>query len=361
MASFEVCARTVEIQEHPNADSLEIGQVFGYQSVVGKGQFQTGDVVIYLPEQSLLPDKLIKHVGLTGKLAGSKKNRIKAVRLRQVLSQGICIGFEGLAELYPDKVMPPMTEGSDFQEYLEVEKWKPEIPAKFGGTWVNPEEDDVDLFVGYTDIENIKRFPNVFQEGEEVVATEKAHGTCFMASLINEHFYVSSKGVSHRKCAIIEEEGNVYWKAARQYELEEKMRILLQMYKYSESRILEITIFGEVVGVQDLKYGADSQNPHFYVFDIRIDGSYLDTDMVQRFCHALNLTTVPILYQGTSIAEALKFTDGLTVINGAKHIREGIVIRPAYERFDSELRGRAILKSVSGDYLTRKGEVSEYE
>ena len=33
------------------------------------------------------------------------------------------------------------------------------------------------LFVSYTDVENLRNFPAVLAEGEEVVATEKVHGT----------------------------------------------------------------------------------------------------------------------------------------------------------------------------------------
>ncbi len=38
----------------------------------------------------------------------------------------------------------------------------------------------------------------------------------------------------------------------------------------------------------------------------------------------------------------------------ANHIREGIVMVPAVERRDARI-GRVCLKSVSADYLTRKG------
>ncbi|MYG14266.1 MAG: RNA ligase (ATP), partial [Gammaproteobacteria bacterium] len=37
-----------------------------------------------------------------------------------------------------------------------------------------------------------------------------------------------------------------------------------------------------------------------------------------------------------------------------RHMREGVVVRPVAER-ESPGLGRVILKSVSGDYLTRKG------
>ncbi|MDH6146537.1 MULTISPECIES: hypothetical protein [Paraburkholderia] len=48
-------------------------------------------------------------------------------------------------------------------------------------------------------------------------------------------------------------------------------------------------------------------------------------------------------------------TDGKTTM-GAKHIREGIVMVPAVERTHMDLdTARVCLKSVSANYLTRKG------
>ena len=38
-----------------------------------------------------------------------------------------------------------------------------------------------------------------------------------------------------------------------------------------------------------------------------------------------------------------------------KQIREGVVIRPARERYSEELSGRLVLKSISDDYVLRKG------
>jgi RNA ligase (TIGR02306 family) len=89
MSTFKVTAEKLVIHPHPNADALELAQVGLYRAVVPKGQYKTGDVAIYIPEQAVLPDELIEEIGLTGRLAGKDKNRVKAVRLRGELSQGI--------------------------------------------------------------------------------------------------------------------------------------------------------------------------------------------------------------------------------------------------------------------------------
>src|SRR5271156_904148 len=40
---------------HPNADKLERVIVFGYEVCVGKGDFKGGDLAIYIPPDSVVP------------------------------------------------------------------------------------------------------------------------------------------------------------------------------------------------------------------------------------------------------------------------------------------------------------------
>ena len=77
------------MKEHPNADALEIAQIEDYMSLVQKGVYHTGDLVVYLPEASVVPQDVIEELGLEGRLAGKTKNRVKAIKLRGVLSQGL--------------------------------------------------------------------------------------------------------------------------------------------------------------------------------------------------------------------------------------------------------------------------------
>lgn len=67
---------------------------------------------------------------------------------------------------------------------------------------------------------------------------------------------------------------------------------------------------------------------------------------------------VPILYKGKFSKEIMdQFTNGKETISGKQlHIREGIVITPLIERYDSSLNlGRVILKNISIQYLVRTG------
>jgi hypothetical protein len=75
----------------------------------------------------------------------------------------------------------------------------------------------------------------------------------------------------------------------------------------------------------------------------------------------MGLAFAPLLYAGPFEPESiLALAEGPETVSGTKaHIREGIVIRPQTPR-ESEEIGRVVLKFVGASYLTRKGEVTEF-
>ncbi len=68
------------------------------------------------------------------------------------------------------------------------------------------------------------------------------------------------------------------------------------------------------------------------------------------------LTHVPMLYVGPyDKAVVHSLVDGPSTVPGAKHIREGIVIKPGHERHAPGL-GRVILKLASNAFLEKDGK-----
>ena len=67
----------------------------------------------------------------------------------------------------------------------------------------------------WVDIENIQRFPDIFAPGEDVVLTEKLHGSaCLLTYLVDEdRVHVSSKGFGAKSLALKEDPRNLYWRA----------------------------------------------------------------------------------------------------------------------------------------------------
>ena len=346
MATFESRVYALGIQPHPNADRLELAAIGGFRSVVGKGTYVDGDLAAYIPEGAVCPAWVIEELGLEGKLAGSKRNRVKAVKLRGVLSQGL---------VYPVRDGrirgQAVAEGDDVTALLELVKYEPPVPIAMQGEVVPASGATV-----HYDIENIKKYPHEFQDGEPVLVTEKLHGSWCCLGWHPEHgAVVTSKGMSDKGLRLLINDANANNLYVRAWKTHQAA------FEQAQARFAgagqPIYVLGEVYGrgVQDLHYG--EPNPAFAVFDVYVgapgEGRYLGARELRDTLRDL-FTFVPLLYEGPfSEAVLLEHTDGATALGG-KHVREGVVVRPVDERESVEF-GRVILKNVSGDYLTRKG------
>ncbi|MER6069174.1 RNA ligase (ATP) [Streptomyces sp. NPDC001817] len=355
MSTLRVTAEVLTVHEHPSADALELAQVGLYRAVVAKGAYRTGEAAVYIPEQSVLPPGLIEELGLTGRLAGGEANRVKAVRLRGELSQGIVCRPKALADV---DLTRAAAEGTDFAERLGITKWVPPVPPTMNG-----EVESATDLLSWVDIENIQRYPDIFAPGEPVVLTEKLHGSaCLLTYVADEgRVYVSSKGFGAKSLALKEDPRNLYWRAIRGHGVAEAAA---RLAKRLGAR--RVGIFGEVygAGVQDLSYGADGRRDTlgYAAFDVSadVDGTVRWLDAAELL--EGELPVVPRLYEGPyDIARVLEFASGRETVSGrGLHLREGVVIRPVAERYSPVTGGRAIAKAVSPAYLTRKGG-TEYE
>lgn len=394
MATFEVKAYKLAIEPHPDADALELAIIGDYRSIVRKGQFKTGDVAVYIPEAAVLPDWLIEKLGLVGKLAGPNKNRVKAVKLRGVLSQGLvyptCRYYDELAVefIQTDKQylceteLPhgqgyryaPVEPGFDYAGLLGITKWEPPIPIHMAGEVFNA----FGLTLKY-DIENIKKYPTVIADGEHVVMTEKLHGTWTCLGYHPEAketngYIVTSKGLSQGGLAFKMNEANANNLYVRSLQSTKTITdrgieedIVERMMYVIDSAATPFYILGETfgAGVQDLHYG--TTQPQFRVFDIYLGepgngGRYLDFEELVDFCRRLEVDLVPVLYKGPFNKTALdQATNGNETFSGSEsHMREGVIVKPLIERYDPTI-GRVQLKSISEAYLLRKNKnATEY-
>ena len=415
MSKFEVpVIRIKEVYDHPNADRLSIVKFGDYNCISGKledgsHRYKVGDLAVYVPEAALVPEWLLR-MGFwdeakgRGMLAGSKGDRVKAVKLRGIISQGIMFPVTtGVANMFPlgnpdedGTEWLPVEEGQDIAAELGITKYEPPIPSSMDG--------EVSAFFGHTlnfDIENIKRYPDIIQDGEEVVFTEKTHGTFCQIGFVpdkdlysldndtpekidflfsdpahpNEGWFVTSKGLGQKGLVfknVPENDGNVYVKMLKKLIADHRLEYLRNdMYSWLQQytdryypTMRPFYLLGEIFGkgVQDLQYGKHDLN--FAAFDLYIGdagkGHYSDHDEMKRFMSGALIDMVPVLYTGPFSKTVLaEHTSGPTVIGEGAHIREGLVVRPKRER-RSDIIGRVILKSVSDAYLDRKGTQTEF-
>jgi RNA ligase (TIGR02306 family) len=363
MATFEVKIYPIKLEEHPNADALDLAGIGDYRAIVQKGLHEDGNLIAYIPEQAVLPDWLVERMELKGRLAGKAKNRVKAIKLRGVLSQGLVVPLvcddDGNFIISNENETSVVTVDMDVTEFMGITKYEPPIPVHLAG--------EVQNLFGFTisyDIENLKKFPDVLTEEDEVVITEKLHGTWACWGYHPEcGLVVTSKGQSKAGLAFKDNEANLdnlYMKTLKATAIgDPKNQTALDKVVESVSGTVPVYLLGEIFGgkVQDLKYGLDKAE--FRLFDVYLGhpgaGQYANADELSWIAHVAGLALVPILYRGEYTKnKVLELTDGRETVSGKEaNIREGVVVRTARERYDSTI-GRVQLKSVSEKYLLRR-------
>ena len=390
MSTFACVVTPITILPHPNAEKLELAQVADYRCVVGKDLYKTGDLVAYIPEAALIPEDQLKYFGYwneeknEGLLAGSDHNRVKAVKLRGEVSQGLVFPV-GKIIAYLGQLDRELVVGEDVAELLGITKWEPPIPVGMGGEVYNAGQA---VTVDY-DIENIKKYPDVLVDGEEVIFTEKLHGTSFQIGMLptidkyrdENHFrvthpeygegwfFIASKGLGAQGLCFKDNEANannLYVRAAKKYNLFEK---LLKLRSAVSADFEPLILQGEVYGaVQDLTYGAKQGEIFFRAFDICVGErhfrQYLDESLFAQALAIMELDRCPILYKGPySKEKILELTHHTKSVVCPTQISEGGVVKPTKERKDQRIPtmgGRVILKSINEDYLLRKGNATEF-
>lgn len=379
MSAFAVPIKRIRaIEPHPNADAIEFAVIDGYRSIVKKGEFQSGNLVAYIPEASLLPEWLLRRLNFwdteknCGKLNGKDGNRVKAIRLRGELSQGICYPvIQDSAETgqlitgSEPGCFADVLEGDDAASLLGITKYEPPIPMAMAGEVFNAGQH---LTISF-DVENWKSYPDVLEDGEEVIFTEKLHGTCTVVAILpykdahpeafgeKKNVLIFSKGLGANGLVFknnVRNRDNLYVRATRK--LVERIDA---MQRDNPDGVAEPNfILGETFGpgVQDLAYGKEIGFRVFAAaYGYRGNQRYQDWSFIENSLKTrLGFETVPVLYRGPfSVPVMREHTAGKTTM-AAEHIREGIVMAPVVERRDPNI-GRVCLKSVSADYLTRKG------
>lgn len=364
----EVC-KIDKVEPHPNADKLKIATVKGWQACIGLDDFEEGDKCIFIPPDSILPVTMtsgrLQHIAKY--LSPLKKNsdgtenlglRVRATRLRGFPSYGV---IEPIRDGDPDWEV-----GTDLVDHFGITKYTPPVKIQDGEA-----ESEDPLFHKYTSIENIGNYPDVIKDGTEVVITEKLHGSnCRLGMIHMEHEegnrfdWVRCAGSMdiRRKEYTASGAKSKYWT----YFTPELASMMIEIIDHQidiGEPAKSVIVFGELYGegIQDMHYGKTGYQ--LAVFDIAVDGKYIDFDKKTALCATYNIPVVPILYRGPfSREKVLELTDGNTTLCDASEIkgsfkgREGVVITPVVEEYSQRLFNRLILKSISVDYLSRKNQ-----
>lgn len=366
--------RVANVRKHPNADRLAIADVQGWTIVTQPG-LQDGDLVVYFPIDSVLPTELETHVFGSDSKVKLSSGRIKTIRLRGEYSQGMIVPWSQ-ARTWPWLNMPnfrPLGDapaiGTDLTQALGVKKYVSPAAARaaLSGTGGNTSKVPAVLqrdIPRYTDLEHLARHPDSFVVGEQVVVTEKLHGTsarygrvrpqtrtkwqkfkAFFGIKPKHQFVYGSRNIEYTDLGV---RGgaptNIYGGVAKRLNLDNG-----ELVQKGE------IVYGEIVGPGVQKgYAYRQDQKEFYVYDVQKDGKWLSYDELGVWCAMRKLRIVPVLYVGPFFLEVVEqLTKGPSCIDSNTLVREGVVVR-------REGPGnRMVRKVVSKEFLMRNVEGSE--
>lgn len=318
----------VTLEPHPNADSLSIVKVYGYSVCVRTADWQDEHVGAYIPPDSIV-DTTRPEFAFLAK-PGSDKHRLKAIKLRGVVSFGMLVHAPVGSML-----------GDDVAEALGVVHYEPAMVC--GNSSGGEAEAPPAVYAPHYDLDTARRYADCFVVGEPVHVTEKLHGTSARYVWNDGRMFAGSRKEWKRY-----DRSTVYWAVLDKYP---------QIVEFCKSHP-GVVVYGEIYGwVQDLRYGHQPGCVSFAAFDLMApDETYGGRwiDHVAARLLAPELPWVPLVASDVPFDfDALcGLADGKSLIAGADHVREGVVIVPATERYDERV-GRVKLKLVGAGYLSK--------
>ena len=331
-STFEVPVVEVKLRPHPNADTLSIVDVFGWQVVVKTEEWKDGHLAAYIRPDSVVPD-----TPAWAWLGG--KRRIKTRRFRKEWSQGLLcwppagskVGDNVAAQLQIVAYEPPsrVREGASsryrpswWQRTLSLIR---ELRTRPRGKFP------------YYDVEHLRRYTDLIKPGDLVYITEKIHGANALYTYRKP--WLGRARIFRRSRTVWKgRNGSDWWQTAL-----ENTPALRQFLE----RFPGLTVYGEVygLGVQDLTYGA----PDAYVvaFDIWENGYWWPVEEAFAAFQNWRVPHVPILYCGLFSPDLLALANQDSYLSGRwglPQMSEGIVVR-------KQGREKVQLKVVSDRYM----------
>jgi RNA ligase (TIGR02306 family) len=340
-------AKIVKIDElNPieGADAIECAVVGGWKVVAQKGLYNVGDLAVYFEIDSWIPHELAPFLS-KGKepreFEGIKGERLKTIKLRGQLSQGLLMPMREIVE-HIGNPLRVFNEGEDLSESLGIVKWEKPVNAQLAGVC----KGNFPSLIPKTDQERVqnlkKEIAGVIEAGVAFEITEKLEGSSMTCYLIDGVFGVCSRNMDLKPTA-----ENAFWQTAVREDVEERMR--------EEFGLADFAIQGELVGpgIQGNIYKL--KETRFFVFDIYDirRGVYVDPITRRSMVDSMGLDHVPVLAYQAQLRDTLGINDvdGILTFAEGKSVlgditgpeREGIVFK--------EINGGFTFKAISNKYL----------
>ena len=337
----------VDIKSIFGADNIACAKVLGWEVVVRKNEFMIGDKVVYCEIDSILPDKP------EFEFLRERKFKVKTIKLRQQISQGIC---------FPLSILPigNYKEGDDVTEILGAIKYDPQAIIenrlmnermtinknrmdkflkryKWYRSFIKPSKSPFPSFIRKTDEDRIQLFPNICEKHKDTTfqTSEKLDGQSVTYFIMRnpirwKRFFAPYLfGVCSRNFQLWRADNSSYWDIARRLQIKNKLTNLIRfMNKDDMSCCDHIVLQGEIIGpkIQGNKYRR--RENEFYAFNLFFDDEWCDNELLKNNMELLGLNTVP-LFADVKLAPTIK--ENMELANGISRLhdtlREGVVLR----------------------------------
>jgi RNA ligase (TIGR02306 family) len=334
--------RVLEIQPIANADAIELACINGWQCVVKKGEFQRDSLGVFLEIDAIPPDLEVFRFLWRPKTAEDgdlfdrpDKFRIRTMRLRGVLSQGLLLPIASLG-------LENVSAGDNVTELLGVTKYEPPAPPNMGGFRAH-----FPGFIPKTDEMRIQSVPEVLDElhSSPYVITLKYDGTSstYCIDPRDGEFHACGRNFS------LEPGSNFYWRVAEKYGIETILR-----------KSPHLAIQGEICGQTIQKNRLNLPELSLFVFNVYdiAHACYLSHKAAREFMLDNGLTPAETIETGDSFAHNQASLLGLAEgkYPNTSNEREGIVIRSIEETRSTVLLGRMSFKAISNRFLLKEGD-----
>ena len=323
MATIQIIRDITPIE---GADAIVLAHINGWAAVVKADEFSVGQYVVFCEIDSWVPHEIAPFLS-KGKepreYLGVKGERLRSVKLRKQLSQGLIL---------PINILPQGSyhEGEDVSEKLGIVKYEPPVPVQLAGQV----KGNFPSLVSKTEEERVQNIRDLEKYLDEVfVETEKLHGTS-VSFVLNENGEMEA---CSRNLSLKEDENNLYWKLAKKNDALSMLNSVKNYYEATGVSVKTVAIQGEGVG-QGIQKGWEYgiQIPEFFLFTIQVNGVKIAEEDFRYIATTLDVKSVPQVSRATlrqlvgdaeNISSALlKRVEGKSLIDG-KTIREGSVFR----------------------------------
>ena len=300
------------------ADLIALGVVDGWSVIIKKSEFKIGDPCVFFEIDSFLPvESRYEFLKKTTKFNGTEGYRIKTMKMKGVLSQGLALPLSMFPELGLDALdtQKAIDDNTDFSETLGVIKYDLEQFCGVNNTSKSEKPGKFPSFIPKTDQPRIQNLPHLFTTNkedtfEETLKLDGSSMTCYKVSsnptLLQRflslfgfktpttRFGVCSRNVDLKRTAntvmTFNNQGkeSVYdqsdfWATAIKLDLANKV---------PEGYAIQ----GELIGPKIQANHEKVTELQFYVFDVFNinEQRYLLPQERRDFCQSLGITHVPV-------------------------------------------------------------------